>query len=779
MSDSNPPEGSDGIPAEGGRPADETKRREASTATLLSQLLRKPWAKLAVALFAGWLLAQVFQFDLLPRVINQTYGRILIDTPEVYTRERLVNDRFRQDAWLREQLNQDVTFGIQGSLAQSQFRRTSISAATQAAPGVSEAGDSEAEQAIQGEGAEAEAPDAEDPVSSPTEKFRDELSYREEIRNEIIENQLDDRHDIAGNTLYRLKFDATVLPGEATSAYAMIEVSIESPIDLPGATDGSFQGKPDAGSELPPNGKQDEEKRPATRYRQIQRLLEGGISKGSLDSLASLYESWLADTQAEITERVGSLRDKLRDGDIESRASLRRFLPKYFNNYALGLEDGSSLDSCIEEELKEPPPDSEKAPSAPTELAAREKCIEKWWEGKRKTHEREDLLFARVQDELQIPIERYADVGRLDGEFFVSPKIDFDYFAKDEEDGFQKRRDELVKAFGDAFPDNLFVRVSQPGVAALDLDGLWADELPDDGVTIEVLTGLASFISNLVSKPPAVYTYAVTPKESVQRISDSMRVDLQQELGLQASGPAAEAAIRHAQGRNSQMQSIRRQPLVVGYAPREGPESGATMGWLIGPRFQIPSEPTGSVEFRHVPVQQALTAIVSVPSWWPEMRVTARSYWLTGRNQQEHPEEGILDTRISLPGDLESLHDVLNPGSGPKEPKISQDLDDLYLDACKPGSLLIPGEHLWRSTVVMLGPQRANSIAVLPDMKGIVASFDPVRAPSNWDAREANKHTKLRLRVWTSEGMARAPKEVSINTETCKQAEETIDKAGA
>ena len=64
---------------------------------------------------------------------------------------------------------------------------------------------------------------------TPVEQFRDVLAYREEIRNEILENQLDDRHDIAGNTLYRLKFDATVVPLHDTSAYAMVEVTITGP----------------------------------------------------------------------------------------------------------------------------------------------------------------------------------------------------------------------------------------------------------------------------------------------------------------------------------------------------------------------------------------------------------------------------------------------------------------------------------------------------------------------------------------------------------------------
>ena len=34
---------------------------------------------------------------------GKTTGEIYVDSPEVYTRERLVNDRLEQEAWLRSQ----------------------------------------------------------------------------------------------------------------------------------------------------------------------------------------------------------------------------------------------------------------------------------------------------------------------------------------------------------------------------------------------------------------------------------------------------------------------------------------------------------------------------------------------------------------------------------------------------------------------------------------------------------------------------------------------------
>ena len=34
----------------------------------------------------------------------KTEGEIIVDEPKVYTRERLVNDRFAEEAWLKQQL---------------------------------------------------------------------------------------------------------------------------------------------------------------------------------------------------------------------------------------------------------------------------------------------------------------------------------------------------------------------------------------------------------------------------------------------------------------------------------------------------------------------------------------------------------------------------------------------------------------------------------------------------------------------------------------------------
>lgn len=146
-------------------------------------------------------------------------GRIFIDSPEVYTRERLVNDRFNQEAWLKAELKavESLDFGIQ--------RARSSSGSMDVSDGNK-----------QEKPAESPKPgDLSEIAPHPEIKFRQRASLREKIRQLIIENQLDDRHDLDGSTLYMIKFDVSVLP-KSSGDGAVIEVDLHpdsapSPLD--------------------------------------------------------------------------------------------------------------------------------------------------------------------------------------------------------------------------------------------------------------------------------------------------------------------------------------------------------------------------------------------------------------------------------------------------------------------------------------------------------------------------------------------------------------------
>ena len=265
-------------------------------------------------------------------------------------------------------------------------------------------------------------------------------------------------------------------------------------------------------------------------------------------------------------------------------------------------------------------------------------------------------------------------------------------------------------------------------------------------------SGLANFIADLKDHNTTIYTYAVTPKERVQRVYGNSLASGAVGVSLGAEQEGIGAALAHTNAREARANAIMRQPQIVGYSPKSHLSTEATMGWLIGPRYKISDDPNSPVTFRHVPTQNTLTGIVSVPSWWRELVLVTRTFWMD-ENGIEYTQDGkplTVDAndgheiKITLPADSTSIYAVLDPKR--REPRVdhaaeAREQDELM--ACRPGTVVIRGTQLWRSTVVTLGGQKADSISVLPNMKGIIATFNEVQ-PSIPGAEP--------LYVWTSEG---------------------------
>lgn len=63
---------------------------------------------------------------------------------------------------------------------------------------------------------------------------------------------------------------------------------------------------------------------------------------------------------------------------------------------------------------------------------------------------------------------------------------------------------------------------------------------------------------------------------------------------------------------------------------------------------------------------------------------------------------------------------------------------------------MIIGNELWRSPAVTLGGQKADEIEVLPSMKGIIATFEPVALT----AQTSEGPVMVDLRAWNGDGYA-------------------------
>lgn len=202
-------------------------------------------AYVVVLVIAVYALLQAGLLDLVAEWIRSArdqdaFGKIVVESPEVYTRERLVNDRLRQTVWLRKQmratenvLKEGYFRSHEGQWVQDVATATSVNLLRN--EGIDRTARHNVVNMARARVGSRGKPEKgiDEPEVDPTktgasiELFRAMNEYREQIRTELMQTQLDDRHDIDGNTLYRLNFNTTVVHGRRTDALAMILVRLE------------------------------------------------------------------------------------------------------------------------------------------------------------------------------------------------------------------------------------------------------------------------------------------------------------------------------------------------------------------------------------------------------------------------------------------------------------------------------------------------------------------------------------------------------------------------
>jgi len=158
----------------------------------------------------------------------KTEGEIIVDEPKVYTRERLVNDRFAEEAWLKQQLKvatRDNFLAPEASISSVNTQQLAFSASA-TNPSGSKAGQEQPPNSPSPSETPSQNKAPQNIAPTPADTFADMKNYRDIVRSELMDIQLDDRHDIGGNTLYRLNFDSSIIPGDHTLATAVILVTV-------------------------------------------------------------------------------------------------------------------------------------------------------------------------------------------------------------------------------------------------------------------------------------------------------------------------------------------------------------------------------------------------------------------------------------------------------------------------------------------------------------------------------------------------------------------------
>jgi len=297
--------------------------------------------------------------------------------------------------------------------------------------------------------------------------------------------------------------------------------------------------------------------------------------------------------------------------------------------------------------------------------------------------------------------------------------------------------------------------------------------------------GLLNFVNSVVDIQ--TYTYATLPRIDLL-VSDSS-ADSTQSGGLSIDVPGSEAAGAISNYYRRVVRSVEPKTSIVGFSGSICSSPGAAtclmdrlppdevnFGWVVSPSddSKRPGDVLGYKPMQ--PTQRSVAALITVPFWWKYAHLEITSGWLTNDGTfQDRRTQAYL---IPLPIDFESFDTLLTePGRrDSRRPSIALERmpEDIQVEACARAEILIPGHRLWRSSVVVLGGQRADVVTVLPDMRGIIATFGEVARQGIW---EKDDQAVRKLQVWTSEGFAQ---EVSVKinpaTRTCKDGRAASDQ---
>jgi hypothetical protein len=535
--------------------------------------------------------------------------------------------------------------------------------------------------------------------ASPLEEFRDRLAFREEIRNEILESQLDDAHDLAGRTLYRLNFDVTVRPATASEeAFAVVSMTLEEaqkPEDLYDTWIRELSNKLN-------NWANEDLKDTTSCLDAAINDREVGSCIPALEELArfAVSQDFVHPLVVEARRRAAKDveeeqgRDELQE---RARATVLRSLDQIDAN-VLGLVT-RAMPTEDENRLMNPA-------GAPKELASDIKA------------------FARA---LGPSLRAPAGQEEADGlRYLLQAKAIRDYFV----------------AYGlDSYAD----RPEMPITGRQRLSAMGKEAKRE------------AFATKLGSI--RAMAYGATPKEVVQRVSDVASRRSVAEFAAAAamlSGSASvDTTLKLIRESQHLLQGIARAPLVVGFTDASGERAKGSpnFGWLIGPKFRLTRSfwPwSKGFEFSHTPIQNTVAATLAVPAWWDSAKVTVCTRWATQkRASSKSPEKCSPEYEVALPGNPEAIWDVFYPPS--RRPKSQAGTVHFAVVSGEPADLLIRGDNLWRSTTVTLGGQLADRIRVLPG-GGIVASFDKVSERPALGESPAPR-AGVPIVVWTSEGV--------------------------
>ncbi len=731
-------------------------------------------------------------------------GLIRIEAPRVFTRERLVNDRFDEAAWLQSRL--DLTSKL---LDERAFARPGSVRIVRQDLAMSAGGPS----VIDGD----EAPPRE--VATAAELLLDDgrfelpehlqtelaLGYRENLRRRLIAENLDDTHDIDGNTLYRLDFGADIVPPPFTDAVAVVEVTLS------------------------------------------ERATEQDANERQEPVLVAYYEELLEEWRAEIERQASRLfNDRLRTVSMDGRfmpdeaAHLNRFLEVRFRELMTGkaandpeqkrpaadlqqaraLHRNAMITGVMPQMIRSQlgrhvlpsdtpewqPPDvrnyreycRNNRDTLPGDVAlfdgtvrlpASQQCISfpRNWEllaeldvldtMRRLSEAANDVALEEcglLSPELAEasgwpPISAYAATARA-----RCPQLDARWASVEMQVGMLEPWERRTRAIGEFVRFQLENQIARDGTTLkiseffnIDISmcnsaqcdirvwpKFWRDPIKSpQHFDQESAPERAAALRRHLNIGARALAYRVLPDEALVFSDETSGYGLLAQWGSDGVDVTTE--------RRSTERRIEAVGGVVGIgdwgaAPASEEHAQTRFGWLAF---------TGADNLRRAspaPRHLPLAALVSLPGWWRHVVLDVRACW-RHRGDLADPAQGAplcgaqprysQTLHLQLPGSASEISrrlkfDVVN------YPFVDTvEAGELVVEIGRSAKLPIRGGRLWKSPRVLLGQQWAAAIQVLPDMNGIIAEFHCVEPPPGYAGDWGQPPGDTTLRVWTSEGV--------------------------
>jgi hypothetical protein len=724
---------------------------------------------------------------------------IMLETPQIFTRGRLVNDRATEQAWLEGRLRITDDLLKDGRFATSQeIREVNRSLALIFNPGnVGTPPKPEGQDELKKRLGTLEL------KATPQEQWEDAALYRLAIRNTLMSTVLDDRHDIEGNTIYRLNFNVSVVPPQNSDRLAIVVVELHEA--NPSVNVDTRKQEPElrntAGGIAHARRAVDSD-----RYHGSHEQLHGAYVdllydwRSKLqDMLATIvtdrlltiqeynnplepvensaFHAWLLDrTRGELQKLIHGESAQAIDDLIESiRLRYDQTLGEAHADTIEKLIDQIARDQggpggdpngfrayvrseCISKERVDLPPHQSKRPGSypcakrrvsplvvrmdildVVQLIRSTAVVEKsCLTGVRlpflvtavaldgsatPANCRSSIEELRKRRNLVLPEDRRRDLlARFEAGYILSKQTKSNLSLREDESGKQIPLT-LAHFFVFEDPAQCAPGSCQPILRFANND----------------VEGVARRLSKLVGPRGKAFTYSVSPNKLVRR------AEVAQTLATNMAAAAARAATPAASATSASEAATRgleNDPTIIGFGDWDSSRSGkleadrqtganTKFGWAMFPR----ASRDGTGARQHLPENYSVSATVSLPGWWKTAHLSVRTCWV--RQSDLGSKEDDLDRfcargkrrtfDLRLPGDAGELMQHLR-FEVIRTPFLERPTEDPDLESGREAKVLIRGGRLWRSPVVKLANQQADRIEVLPDMTGIIATFDCVDA---------------------------------------------------